>query len=119
MPFQNEHLSSDQAIVSTYELKLQCPDGENARFYTVHNTGFEGPQTVAIVLHSSAFDYVYNPVASEPLVGSHYAAKHEDVHRLEKDWGVMKVWETLGMHPQIETAETNTGALPAALADAA
>jgi hypothetical protein len=27
----------------------------------------------------------------------------------------MKVWETLGMHPQIESTETNTGALPVAL----
>jgi hypothetical protein len=30
----------------------------------------------------------------------------------------MKVWETIGMHPRVESTETNTGALPAALADA-
>jgi hypothetical protein len=116
--FQNTHWASDSAVVTTYELKLQCPDGENARFYTVHDASVEGPMTAAVVLHSSAFDYVREPAAEAPLVGPHFADKFEDTHRLAQDWGVMKVWETLGMHPQVESTETNTGALPAALAEA-
>ena len=118
VPFQNEHVLSEQGIVTTYELNLQCPDGDNARFYTVHDPSIEGPVPIALVLHSSAFDYVHDPVSTSPLAGTHYAARHEETHRLERDWGVMKVWETLGMHPQVETVEQNTGTLPAALLDA-
>jgi hypothetical protein len=116
--FQNTHLAPDQAVVTTYELKLQCPDGKNARFYTVHDASLEGPLPAAVVLHSSAFDYVRDPSTEAPLVGAHFADKYEDTHRLAQDWGIMKVWETLGMHPQVESTENNTGALPAALAKA-
>ncbi|MEC7241518.1 MAG: hypothetical protein VXW32_09785 [Myxococcota bacterium] len=118
VPFQNEHVLSEQGVVTTYQLNLLCPDGDKARFYTVHDPTFEGPLPIAVVLHSSAFDYVTDPVSLAPLAGAHYAARYEETHRLERDWGVMKVWETLGMHPQVETVETNSGTLPAALLDA-
>ena len=118
IPFQNEHVLSEQGVVTTYQLNLLCPDGDKARFYTVHDPNVEGPVPVAIVLHSSAFDYVTDPVSLAPLAGAHYAARYEDTHRLQRDWGVMKAWETLGMHPPVETVEVNTGTLPAALLDA-
>ncbi len=118
VPFQNNHVLTDQGVVTTYELSLFCPDGNRARFYTVHDPTVEGPRPIALVLHSSAFDYVTNPVSLSPLAGAHYAARYDDTHRLERDWGVMKVWETLGMHPQVESVEQNTGTLPAALLDA-
>ena len=118
VPFQNQHVLSDQGLVTTYELKLQCPDGQNARFYTIHDPTAEGPLSAAVILHSSSFDYVLDPVATSPFVGAHFAAQYDGTHRLERDWGVMKVWETIGMHPQVESTENNSGALPAALLDA-
>jgi len=113
--FVNEHVRSENGIITTWELKLTCPDGENARFYTVHNSAIESPMPVALVLHSSAFDYIKNPVATDPLIGAHYAPSEEP--RLTQKWGIEKTWATLGMTPGVDSTEVNTGAIPAALVD--
>ena len=73
---------------------------------------------VAIVLHSSAFDYVVAPDPADPLGGEHYRAGVGPVTRLHRDWGIKKVWETLGQGDTVEPTEDNTGSLPAAMIDA-
>jgi hypothetical protein len=113
--FTNEHVRSENGIVTTWELRLTCPDGENARFYTVHNDAIDGAMPVALVLHSSAFDYINNPIATDPLVGAHYAPSEEP--RLTQTWGIEKTWATLGMTAGVDSTEVNTGAIPAALVD--
>ena len=119
VPFENELASSTTGMVQTLETDLACPDGENAKLYIVWDEAWTEPRPVAVVLHSSAFDYVVNPQAEAPLVGEHWAPVGDDgVNRMTRRWGVQKVWETLGMHPQVEPAEENYGALPSALLDA-
>ena len=73
---------------------------------------------VAIVFHSSSFDYVVRPDIDDPLSGAHYRSGTDEYTRLHQGWGVAKVWETLGMHEAIEPTEVNLGTLPAALVNA-
>jgi hypothetical protein len=73
---------------------------------------------VAIVLHSSAFDYVLSPDPADPLAGEHYRGGVGAVTRLHRDWGIKKVWETLGQGDAVEPTEENTGSLPAAMIEA-
>ena len=127
---------------------LACPDGKAARFYVVYDPSKtataeaeepgeagdsgspEGPtddtgghsglesSPVALVFHSSSFDYVIKPDIDDPLSGTHYRAGTDEYTRLHQGWGVAKVWETLGMHEAIEPSEVNLGTLPAALVNA-
>jgi hypothetical protein len=119
VPFANDLAATPDGQVQAIETDLRCPDGEPARIYIVWPASQTERMPVAVVLHSSAFDYVTEPIAEDPLFGEHYAAADEDgTTRMEAAWGVRKVWETLGMHPQVEPAESNLGALPSALLDA-
>lgn len=119
VPFSNELSSGGTGVVETLVTDLDCPDGEPARIVLVYDSEWTEPRPAAIVLHSSAFDYVLNPVADSALTGAHWAGTSDDgVHRMSQAWGVQKVWETLGMYGQVEPAETNLGAVPAAILDA-
>jgi len=73
---------------------------------------------VAVVLHSSAFDYVLAPDPADPLAGEHYRGGVGSVTRLHRDWGIKKVWETLGQGDSVDPTENNTGSLPAAMVEA-
>ena len=119
VPFSNDMAATTDGLVQAIETDLRCPDDQPARIYIVWPESQTERMPVAVVLHSSAFDYVADPIAEDPLFGEHYAATDEDgTTRMESAWGVRKVWETLGMHPQVEPAEDNLGALPSALLDA-
>lgn len=119
VPFQSDVAGTTTGLVETLETDLTCPDGEAAKIYVVWDEAWEEQKPVAVVLHSSSFDYVINPQPDAPLVGDHWAAIGDDgVSRMTRRWGIQKVWETLGMHPQVEPAELNYGTLPAALLDA-
>ncbi len=116
--FENTHSDGESGyVVETFEYDLACPDGENARFYTVHDPDAVGPVATALVLHSSVFDYVLAPRPGTPPEGNHYAAGLGDNTRLHQGWGIAKVWETLGMYPTIDANEVNTGSLPSVLVD--
>ena len=117
VPFTTEYATTTTAIVETVHTNLECPDGQNTRFYVVYDTTWGADMPVAVVLHSSAFDYVTTPDPAEPLGGQHFAGV-SGYSRLQQGWGVQKVWETLGMHASIEPAEENWGTLPSALLDA-
>jgi len=118
VPFDNDSANATTGVVQTIETDLECPDGEPAKLYVVYDEEWTEPAPVAVVLHSSAFDYVVSPQPEAPLIGEHWAPTTDGVTRMTRRWGVQKVWETLGMHPQVEPAEVNHGTLPSALLDA-
>ncbi|MCB9796968.1 MAG: hypothetical protein H6741_30155 [Alphaproteobacteria bacterium] len=115
VPFDSAVAQTTTGVVSTVETNLDCPDGEKARFYIVYDEAITEPAPVAIVFHSSAFDYVISPQPDSPLIGASFAGAES---RISWSWGVRKVWETFGLHEQIEASEANLGTLPAALLDA-
>lgn len=117
--FQSDVTAVTTGVVRSYSYPIACPDGTDARFYIVHDAAATSLSPVAIVTHSSAFDYVINPNSDNPLAGTHFAGRSPDgISRLEWSWGVQKVWETLGMHPRIDPAEVNNGTLATALLEA-
>ncbi len=115
VPYSNPYLEADDAVISAFDTTLKCPDGEDARFFAVYRTGLTDRAPVAIVLHSGAFDYVVDPDPNNELDGTHYAGDG----RLDRGWANSKVWETLGINPNVvDPSEVNLGTLPAALTDA-
>ncbi|MCB9745710.1 MAG: hypothetical protein H6740_24260 [Alphaproteobacteria bacterium] len=115
VPFDSTVAQTTTGVVSTVETNLDCPDGQKARFYVVYDEAITEPAPVAIVFHSSAFDYVLNPAPDAPLLGASFAGAES---RISWSWGVRKVWETFGLHEQLDASETNLGTIPAALLDA-
>jgi len=114
VPYENPDLFSDEVVIEKVTTGLECPDGEEAVFYAVYNEGATEPGPVAVLLHSSSFDYVIYPKNEGELAGAHYAPD-DVVQRMSADWGIRKVWETLGVYRQIEATEVNEGAVPAQL----
>ncbi len=115
IPLDNEYVRGGSPVVEKVTTGLSCPDDEPAVFYAAYNEELEGPAPVAVLMHSSTFDYVYYPKSDGPLAGEHYAGTESGDHRMSGSWGVKKVWETLGVYRQIEPTENNQGAMPAAL----
>lgn len=105
-------------LVSPLEVGLECPDGENARFYVLYPRASVATDAaampVAVLYPSGAFDFVYAPEPSDPLVGTHFA----EPSRLSQAWAVRQVFTTLGMYPEQESVEVHEGLLPVALAEA-
>lgn len=116
VPYRVDGLEATDAVVTSFQSTLSCPDGEPASFFAVYRESASSNAPVALVFHSGAFDYVLEPDENQPLAGEHYYLDS----RLERAWSVSKIWETLGMlYPRtIDDAEQNLGALPAALTDA-
>lgn len=115
VPYDNPYLASQDVVISAFDSTLDCPTGENARFFGVYDTTITEPAPVAIVLHSGAFDYVVDPDPESALSGRHY----HGISRLDRGWAISKVWETLGLYfGTVDAYEVNEGTLPAALADA-
>lgn len=115
VPFDNPFVLRDDVVIEGFNTELQCPDGSLARFHMVYPEDMTEPAPVAIVLHSGSFDYVLKPGEDGPLSGPHYHASS----RLNGEFAVRKVWETLGLQiDDVDPAEDNQGTLPAALANA-
>ena len=100
-------------LVDSFELPIECPDGESSRIYVVYPKDAESDLPVAVFFHSGSFDYVISPSATDPLAGHHYA----DTSRLESEWGQRRVFMALGMYPDDSPAEDHQGALATALAE--
>ncbi len=116
--YENDLLLVDDAVVTTFEVGLRCPDGLPARVLTVAREGLEEPQGVAVVLHSGAFD-VASPADVVGGVVDPDAATYRAASRLTQEWGVSKVWELLGnRRTKVDVGENHDGALPAALTNA-
>lgn len=114
VPYDHPDLLSDTVVISAFDTSLDCPTGEDARFFAVYDTAVTGPAPVAIVLHSGAFDYVVEPDLSNALAGRTYRGES----RLDRGWAISKVWETLGLYYDIvDPYEDNTGALSVTLAN--
>jgi hypothetical protein len=114
VPYESPHLTAEDVLIHRFESTLTCPDGNPAEFFIVAAEGATAESPVAIVLHSGAFDFVIERSDGEPLSGPHYHAQS----RLEADFGVAKVYETLGLQvTDLDPAEENEGTLPAALAN--
>jgi hypothetical protein len=112
IPFENPYVSGDDAVIQSFDTELLCPDGSPSRFHVVYRSEQTEPAPAAIVLHSGAFDYVLEHGEDGPLSGPHYHSKP----RLTQEFGVSKVWETLGLQvSDLDPAEQNLGTLPAAL----
>ena len=111
VPYNNELLTTDSAVISVFDTALDCPDGQGSRFVAVYRSDLEGPAPVAVVMHSGAFDYLLEGT----LDGAHY----QTPGRLNRGWSVSKIWETLGLllNP-VDASEINNGALSAALTNA-
>ncbi|MEE2750692.1 MAG: hypothetical protein VX519_04635 [Myxococcota bacterium] len=75
------------------------------------------PSPVALILHSSTFDYALNPTPEAPIGGDHFRPGIDGDTRMSRDWGIQKVWATLGLGDSIDSTEQNDGSLPAALVD--
>ncbi|MCB9676558.1 MAG: hypothetical protein H6737_15685 [Alphaproteobacteria bacterium] len=98
--------------VTAIDIDLECPDGQDTRFYVVHPAAPDGPMPAAVLYHSGSFDFVSAPVATNPTAGDHL----QDPPRLEAPWGIRMAFATLGMYPPPLSGEAHEGALPAALA---
>jgi hypothetical protein len=117
VPFDNDHVVTETALVTTVtpDPPLDCPNGEPATFFIVHDDEVTYQVPVAIVFHSGAFDYVVNASTDAPLDGTHYG----DEDRLNAGWARERVFQLLGMWEGTpDPAEVHEGTLPAALADA-
>jgi hypothetical protein len=117
LPFENDYTQSPDIVLQPFSYDgLLCPDGEPSVFYAVYRTGLTEPAPIVVLFHAGAFDYVKNPVATQPLEGEHY----QEDSRFTAEWAGNKVFETFGLLPgeAIDPAEVNEGTLPAALADA-
>jgi len=107
-------------VVETFELDIQCPNGELSQFYLVYPESADlrddplaESMPLAVVYHSGAFDYVFAPSPEDPLAG----ATHQSNTRLNDAWAVRRVFITMGMYPtEDEAVEFHTGALVGALA---
>jgi len=104
-------------LVHPIEIDLECPNGEDARFYFVYpvEEAEEGAALeAAVIYHSGAFDFVFAPTTEDPLAGTHFSAPN----RLEHAWSIRHIFATLAMLPNEVETETHSGTLPVALAEA-
>ena len=116
--YENDLLEVEDAVVTTFEVDLVCPDGLPARVLTVAREGLEQPQAVAVVLHGGAFDVASPDDVVEGVVDPS-AETYRAASRLTQEWGVSKVWELLGnRRTTVDAGESHEGALPAALTNA-
>ncbi len=114
VPFDHPDVVSSTVVISAFDSTLDCPNGEDARFFAVYDTAQVETAPVAIVLHSGAFDYVVEPEPGNALAGRTYRG----ISRLDRGWAISKVWETLGLYYDVvDPYEENTGTLAAALAN--
>lgn len=113
--YESEHVGSDDAVIQAIDTAVSCPDGQPARMFTAFRSSLEGPAPAALVLHAGAFDYIVQPDEEDALGGLHYRAES----RLTRQWGIAKVWETMGLSRfPVDPAEGSEGTLIAALVDA-
>ena len=110
--------------VDGFDMELRCPDGNPGRFYLVYpEDKAAAPDQqrellpLAIVFHSGSFDFVGDPKANDPTSGRSYQQTLSEEKRITWEWAVNRVFATLGMYPNDDGVEYNTGALPAALAE--
>jgi hypothetical protein len=114
IPFDNEFVTADDAVIQSFQTELLCPDDSPATFHLVFQPSATEPAPVVILLHSGTFDYVMDPGEDGPLSGQHYHAES----RLSGEFATRKVWETLGLQiTDLDPAENNLGTLPAAFAN--
>jgi hypothetical protein len=114
IPFDNDFVTVDDAVIQSFETQLTCPDDTPATFHLVYRKDATEPAPIVILLHSGAFDYVMEHGEDGPLSGLHY---HAD-SRLTGTFALRKVWETLGLQiDSLDGAERNLGTLPAAFAN--
>jgi hypothetical protein len=114
VPYESPYLDRDDVNIHRFSSTLTCPGGEPAEFFVVASDDTAPDAPAAVVMHSGAFDYVLERSDEGPLAGPHYHAES----RLSAEFGVAKVYETLGLQiDEIDPAEHNKGTLTAALAD--
>ena len=104
-------------LITSIDVDLECPNGEDARFYFVYPTkeAEEGAALeAAVIYHSGAFDFVFAPTTDDPLAGTHFSTPS----RLDNGFAIRHVYATLGMLPNEIEAERHSGTLPIALAEA-
>lgn len=94
---------------------LLCPDGVTARFHVVYPEAAigGGPLPAATIYPTGAFDFVFAADPAAPFDGAHFA----EPTRLTSEWAVRQTFVTLGMYPNQDALETQSGALPLALVE--
>ncbi len=113
--YESDFVTSEDAVIQAFDTELSCPDGEPARVFVAFRKSLTGAAPTALLLHSGAFDYIVQPDEADPIGGVHYRADS----RLSRQWGIAKVWETLGLSRfPVDPEEASLGTLPATLVDA-
>ncbi|MCB9664303.1 MAG: hypothetical protein H6732_09330 [Alphaproteobacteria bacterium] len=109
-------------------LETRCPDDEPAIFVAVYPADadrrvVEGAPSLptAIVFHSGAFDFVPADAVDDPRTiedegGRTFQESNGGDSRLTLEWGLRRVYTSLGHYPNLDPSESHAGALPAALA---
>ena len=119
-PTQESDSGSDSADTGEAPLADTASPGEEEEEETEESAPAEPsqePSPVALILHSSAFDYALDPTPDAPIGGEHFRPGIDGKTRMSRDWSIQKVWATLGLGDSVDSTEVNEGALPAALVD--
>jgi hypothetical protein len=117
-------------FVESFEMELDCPDGQAARFYLVYpdaarrrfdasglEIGAPPALPIAIVFHSGAIDYAFTPDPADPSGSPTWQESRGVGPRLDLDWASERIFTSLGLYPNFDGTERLAGTLPAALAE--
>lgn len=123
LPLQPAVGAPDDWWVEGFEMVLDCPDGEPARFWMVYpgwadrrDDALAPSVPLALVFHSGAFDYVYAPDAVDPTLGDSFQNDRGQDTRLGAPWAARHIFASLGLYPNRDADEDHAGTLAAALA---
>lgn len=110
--------------VEGFEMVLDCPDGEPARFWIAYPGWADrrldalAPSVpMALVFHSGAFDYVFEPASIDPTDGASFQNERGQDTRLGAAWAARQIYTSLGLYPNRDADEEHAGTLAAALAE--
>ncbi len=124
LPFEPLAELGETWWVESFDLGLSCPDGEPAQFYMIYPDSqdqreqeFTEPMPLAIIFHSGAFDYIYDPDPTAPLEGPGLHAADPGGTRLFTPWAQRHAFTTFGMYPNLDDVEIHDGTLTTALAE--
>ncbi len=123
LPLQPAVGAPEDWWVEGFDMVLDCPNGEPAHFWIVYPGWADiradalAPSVpLALVFHSGAFDYVFDPAAADPTVGESFQNQRGQASRLGVQWAARQVFTQLGLYPNRDADEAHTGTLAAALA---
>lgn len=123
VPFTPPVGAPDGWYVEQISSDLTCPDGSPARLAVVYPESADiriDPQApampTALIFHSGPFDFSLDPAPGNPLGSGTFQQDFAEEARLTLAWTAHRVFTMLGLYPNLDGAESHSGALVAALA---